>query len=193
MLQYCYVTFCFFTERRLIMNYDEALANGIRLVHSEPDLDFFIGDKYSSNNTNCYAAALGWTSSDFTIAKHPGCICGKRNPRDCYPSTEELDELVFEDLTILKLHPQKFCFQSKMDLISKIEDFPLIKNQFLIVFFIRIYPGSKEIADFHFIHYDKTNGWYEKCGRGSLYFMEDIRGYDWPTNYKAISAYILTR
>lgn len=175
------------------MDYKETLEEYVRLAHSDYDINFFSETNYSSQNTNCYAAAIGLANSGFDIVKAPGCISNKKAATSRYTSISQLKTLLEDDLYVLGLNPREIVCHNRYSLVRFIQSYNLKDNEYIIILFSKIYPANGEIADFHFIRFDNQNGWIEKQGRWPLRRLNDINGYDWPSGYEAVASYVLTR
>lgn len=117
------------------------------LVHQKPDIS-----RYNStvvrDSTNCYSYAIGSTYPCLELYRI-GAICGKKEIDKNFSSKEEIVELLYEDLKVLKLKIEKSSKDEKIN-----------SNQYKIALFVQIYADNK-IHDYHFLRFDE-NGWSEK-------------------------------
>jgi len=145
-----------------------------KLVHQKPDSNLY-NNSSIRNNTNCYSYAIGSTASYLQLYRI-GAICEKKPIDQQYFTIEEIKELLYEDLKVLKLQIEESSEKEQIN-----------DNQYKIALFVKIYADNR-IHDFHFLRYENGE-WSEKY---KTYFPvvlgNSLKGLysNWPWNFVGV-------
>lgn len=104
------------------------------------------------NETNCYSHAIGATTPSIQVYRI-GAISGRKDIGEKFKSTEEIINLLKEDLDVLGLKYETITDFEK-------ESPNLAQDQYIICLYAKIYANGM-LADYHFIRYE-AGKWSEK-------------------------------
>ena len=157
-------------------------------------------EEYNSSdkraNTNCFSHAIGSTVTIDSSIYRLGMISERREFNYTFKSREELKDFFLSDMKVLELEVEEIPFIDKSSFLKKMEQIQLNDNQYIVALFAKINErgGIESILDFHFIRYDKDNGWSEKRTNNYINFFYNI-AIQWPSSWndKLVGVFKVTR
>lgn len=145
-------------------------------------------------DTNCFSHAIGSTVTSNRPAYRLGMLSGKKELKEEYISREEVKNLFLADLSVIGLEVEEIPFESLTSFLGYLSNTVLADNEHIVALFVTIYGRDEYIRDFHFLRYDKENGWSEKRWGWRVNFIKNIL-IEWPTrwNDRLVGVFKITR